>query len=93
MGPLAAPWLRSQLMWFLADVIGLLSINVGSFSFNVVPDARILSVNVVSKNRCSVPVIYIIGPLHLGLHSSASHNNMLSIRTENMVESCHLSLF
>ena len=25
MGPLASPWLRSQLMWFLADVIGLLS--------------------------------------------------------------------
>jgi hypothetical protein len=51
MGPLASPWLRSQLMWFLADVIGLLSINVGSLSFNVVPDTRIFSVNVVPKNR------------------------------------------
>ena len=53
MGPLASPWLRSQLMWFLADVIGLLSINVGSFSLIVVPDAPIFSVNVVPKNRCN----------------------------------------
>ena len=53
MGPMASPWLRSQLMWFLADVIGLLSINVGSFSLNVVPDTRIFSVNVVSKNGCN----------------------------------------
>ena len=53
MGPLASPWLRSQLMWFLVDVIGLLSINVGSFSFNVVPGAPILSANVVPKNRCN----------------------------------------
>ena len=44
---------HSQLMWFLADVIGLFSINVGSFSFNLVPDARIFSVNVVPKNRCN----------------------------------------
>ena len=44
---------HSQLMWFLADVIGLLSINVGSFSFNVVPGPPILSANVVPKNRCN----------------------------------------
>ena len=53
MEPLACPRLHSQLMWFLADVIGLLSINVGSFSVNVVLDTRIFSVNVVPKNGCN----------------------------------------
>ena len=40
-------------MWFLADVIGLFSVNVGSFSLNLVPDARIFSTNVVPKNGCN----------------------------------------
>ena len=44
---------HSQLMWFLADVIGLFSINVGSFSFNLVPGTPILSANVVPKNGCN----------------------------------------
>jgi hypothetical protein len=37
------------LKWFLADVIGSLSLNVVSFSRNVVPDHSIFSVNVVPK--------------------------------------------
>jgi len=40
-------------MWFLADVIGLFSINPGSFSFNVGYGARILSANEVPKNGCN----------------------------------------
>lgn len=36
-------------MWFLADVIGLFSVNQGSFSFNVVQSASIFSANVVPK--------------------------------------------
>jgi len=40
-------------MRFLADVIGLFSTNVGSFSLNLVPDARIFSANVVPKNGCN----------------------------------------
>jgi len=40
---------RSQLMWVLADVIGLFSRNVGSFSLNVGRSARIFSTNVVPE--------------------------------------------
>lgn len=40
-------------MWFLVDVIGLLSANVVSFSNNVVPEARIFSDNLVQKIRCN----------------------------------------
>ncbi len=40
---------RSQLMWAAADVIGLFSLNVVSFSNNVGPSALIFSVNVVPK--------------------------------------------
>ena len=47
------PLLRSRLMWFLADVIGLLSANVVPFSFNVVPDAWIFSTNLVPEIRCN----------------------------------------
>jgi Resolvase, N terminal domain len=43
----------SRLMWFLGDVIGSLSENVVPFSFNVVPDARIFSANLVPKIRCN----------------------------------------
>ena len=52
--------------WFLADVLGLFSINVGPFSRNVVPSARIFSINLVQKPRMfSVPAIYVLSPLHL----------------------------
>ena len=52
--------------WFLADVLGLFSINVGPFSRNVVPSDRIFSINLVPKQRMfSVPVIYVLGPLHV----------------------------
>jgi hypothetical protein len=44
---------RSRLMWFLADVIGLFSINLGSFSFNLVSEARTFSANRVPKNGCN----------------------------------------
>jgi diguanylate cyclase (GGDEF)-like protein len=40
-------------MWFLADVIGLFSNKVGSFSLNLVPNAPILSAKVVPKNGCN----------------------------------------
>jgi hypothetical protein len=43
---------RSHTMWFLADVIGPFSINVGPFSRNVVPSAPIFSANVGPKNGC-----------------------------------------
>lgn len=44
---------RSQLMWFLADVIGLFSINLGPFSLKLVPDAPIFSANLGPKNGCN----------------------------------------
>jgi hypothetical protein len=40
-------------MWFLADIIGLLSANVVSFSSNVVPSAQIFSANLVPKTGCN----------------------------------------
>jgi hypothetical protein len=40
-------------MWFLADVIGLFSIKVGSFSLNVGQTTPIFSANVVPKNGCN----------------------------------------
>jgi hypothetical protein len=45
-------WSNSQVMWFLADVIGSLSHrshSVVSFSTIVVPDHSIFSINVVPK--------------------------------------------
>lgn len=38
-------------MWVLADVIGLFSNNVGSFSRNVGQSVPMFSVNVVQKRR------------------------------------------
>jgi len=40
---------HSHTLWFLADVIGLFSNNVGPFSFNLVPRAFLFSNNVVRK--------------------------------------------
>ena len=52
--------------WFLADVLGLFSANVGPFSRNVVPGAWIFSINVVSKPRMfSIPAIYVLDPLQV----------------------------
>jgi hypothetical protein len=42
---------RSHSMWVLADVIGLFSNNVGSFSRNVGQSVPMFSVNVVQKRR------------------------------------------
>ena len=42
-------WSHSQLMWFLADVIGSSSLNAVSFSRNLVRDGPILSVNLVPE--------------------------------------------
>jgi hypothetical protein len=47
--PLASARHRSQLMWSAADVIGLFSRNVVSFSRNVVPDPPIFSANLVPE--------------------------------------------
>jgi hypothetical protein len=49
--------------WFPADVIGLLSVNVGPFSWNVGQNTWIFSMNVVPERRMlSVPAIYVIDP-------------------------------
>ena len=40
---------HSHTLWFLADVIGLFSNNVGPFSLNLVPRAFLFSNNVVPK--------------------------------------------
>ena len=53
--------------WFLVDVLGLFSIIVVSFSINLVLGDRIFSNNVVPKPRMfSVPVICVLGSLHIG---------------------------
>jgi hypothetical protein len=77
--PLTLDWaahllFRSQssalLMWVLADVVGLFSIKVGSFSRNVGRSARIFSANVGQKPRMlSGPAVYVCGPLHDKLES------------------------
>lgn len=60
---------RSPLMWVLADVLGLFSTKVGSFSVNVGPRHRIFSANLVPKRRMlSVPANYVLGPLQLPVH-------------------------
>jgi len=51
--PKMSVFAHSQLMWFLADVLGLFSVNVVSFSFNLGQSARIFSINLVPKNGCS----------------------------------------
>jgi hypothetical protein len=49
-----------------ADVVGLFSINVGSFSRNVGRSVRIFSTNVGQKHRTlSGPASYVLGPLQL----------------------------
>ena len=58
--------------WFLADVLGPFSVNVVSFSRNVVSVARIFSVNLVPKQRLfAVPAIYVLGPLQLATAGAA----------------------
>jgi hypothetical protein len=53
-------------MWVLADVVGLFSIKVGSFSRNVDQDHRIFSANVVPERRMlSGQTVYVLGPPHL----------------------------
>ena len=53
-------------MWVLADVVGLFSINVGSFSRNVGRSERIFSANVGQKPRMlSGPAVYVLGPLQI----------------------------
>ena len=57
---------HSRLMWVLADVVGLFSINMGPFSPNVGRDHRIFSVNLGPKRRMlSGPAVYVLGPLQL----------------------------
>ena len=55
-----------SLMWSRADVIGLFSINVVSFSRNVVLKAPLFSLNLVPKTpMLSVRTVYVLGSLHL----------------------------
>jgi hypothetical protein len=58
---------HSRLMWVLADVVGLFSINVGPFSPNVGRDHRIFSANLVPKRRMLLgQAVYVLGPLQVG---------------------------
>src|SRR3954463_1557839 len=52
--PLVAqkPLIRVHVMWFLADVIGLFSLNAVPFSRNVVQSAPMSSANPVPESRC-----------------------------------------
>jgi hypothetical protein len=51
-----------QLMWVLADVLGLFSIIVGPFSGNVGRGGRIFSANLGQKSRCyRVPQFMVVG--------------------------------
>jgi hypothetical protein len=43
---------HSRSSWFLTDVFGLSSNNVGPFSRNVVPSGSLFSINLVPKQRC-----------------------------------------
>jgi hypothetical protein len=53
----------SRIMWVLADVVGLFSINEGPFSRNVGRRQRIFSANVVPNRRMlSGPAVYVLGP-------------------------------
>ena len=53
-------------MWSSPDVLGLFSINVVSFSHNVVLSGLSFSINVVRKRAMlSVRAVYVLSPLHL----------------------------
>jgi hypothetical protein len=55
-------------MWSRPDVVGLFSINVVSFSSNVVLSDPLFSLNVVWRQRIlSVRVAYVLSSLHLTL--------------------------
>jgi hypothetical protein len=63
---------RSQSLWFLADVFGLFSNNVGPFSFNVVLGSPLFSANVGPKQRMlSSQAIYVLGPLQIAARISS----------------------
>jgi hypothetical protein len=54
------------LMWSSPDVVGLFSINVVSFSRNVVLSGPLFSLNVVWKRAMlSVRIVYVLSLLHL----------------------------
>src|ERR671918_565361 len=75
-----------SMRWFLADVLGPFSINVGSFSRNAVPSVRIFSVIPVPKRPMfSVPASYVLGPLHLGLASLTSYRFNSTFSSEKKV--------
>ncbi len=65
--------------WFLADVIGL-------FSINVVPSARIFSINLVPKQRMfSVPVIYVLSPLQVWI-TTPERGNHLTLISQRQIQ-------
>ena len=71
---------HSRIMWALADVVGLFSINVGPFSRNVGRDHRIFSANVVPNRRMlSGRPSYVLGPLQVGTDFAASLTQQTNI--------------
>lgn len=71
MSPIS-PYIHSQVMWVLADVVGLFPVIVGRFSRNVGPSERIFSANAGQRRRMlSGPAIYVLGPLQVVLLSSS----------------------
>ena len=68
---------RSHLMRVLADVVGLFSIIVGSFSRNLGPSHSIFSANVVPNRRMlSRPTDYVLGPLQLSLQETSMRSEI-----------------
>jgi hypothetical protein len=57
---------RSHSLWFLADILGLFSNNVGPFSSNVVLKVFLFSANPVPKQRMLlVRAVYVLRPLQI----------------------------
>jgi hypothetical protein len=69
-----------SLMWSSPDVVGLFSINVVSFSRNVVLRDPLFSLNSVSKLRMlSVRAVYVLSSLHLiGQYQYARRSQQLA---------------
>src|SRR5208337_4834170 len=65
-------------MWSRADVIGLFSNNVVSFSRNVVLRELLFSLNSVSKPRMlSVRTVYVLSSLHLARYPATCRGRAL----------------
>jgi hypothetical protein len=61
-----APLIRSRLLWVLADVVGLFSVNVGALSRNLGRRGRIFSANLgLDRPMLLGRATYVLGSLHL----------------------------